>query len=111
MLALARGVWAGPCVLVAPAYGRCLETGCVSPDLAPDRVYAAIAALPDGVRRRVRIVHGVEDAVVDIAHSRQLAAAGLALTEVEGGDHSLNAFLLGRDGRTALLQREIERVA
>lgn len=75
---LERGVWRGPTVLLAPAAAL---LG------VPNR-------LPDGVA--VTLVHGVDDDVVPLAHSRALAATGTAalvrLVEVADG-HRLQTLL------------------
>ena len=98
-LAIARGLWRGPAVLIAPAYfavtGR---FGTFSPENAPTAVYAAIArhlSSPDYVGR-VIIVHGTADERIPIDHSRAMAAAtGMQLVEIEGADHSMRCLLGG----------------
>ena len=75
---LARGVWRGPTVLLAPAAARL--------DVAN--------RLPDGVA--VTVVHGVDDDVIPLADSRALAATGtpslVRLVEVVD-DHRLKSLL------------------
>uniref|UniRef100_A0A7S0B6P0 AB hydrolase-1 domain-containing protein n=1 Tax=Pyrodinium bahamense TaxID=73915 RepID=A0A7S0B6P0_9DINO len=105
-LALARGVWEGPAVLLAPAYGRIgryIRGGPNGIGLAPEEAYAAIASRlaeggPEAAARRRRqllIVHGSGDDTVPIADSRAMAVAtGIELREIEGADHRLNAALL-----------------
>ncbi len=79
---LARGLWRGPTLLLAPAARR----------LDPD------ARLPADVP--VWIVHGRGDAIVDPADSRRLAATGspelVRLIEVDD-DHALHATLASGD--------------
>lgn len=66
---LARGLWRGPTVLLAPAAA----------------LYGLPNRLPEDVT--VTVVHGIADEVVPLAHSRALAATGTAgrvrLVEVE----------------------------
>ncbi|CAE8602135.1 unnamed protein product [Polarella glacialis] len=98
LLALARGDWRGPTVLIAPAYAVATSrAGVYDASYEPHALYAAIAErLGDDGLRQVVIVHGTADTVVDIAYSRELAVAtGIALVEIEGGDHSMKCLLQG----------------
>jgi len=77
---LQRGLYAGPSLLLAPAY----------------RHYAIEPRIPDGLR--VLIVHGTRDDVVPIEDSRALAKTGssgsVALVEVDD-EHRLASLLEG----------------
>lgn len=117
LLALARGEWQGPTLLLAPAYGLVgRRAGSYDPSYAAEAVYAAISARlagedeqAAGRRRQILIVHGTDDATVPMADSRALAAAtGIELVEVQGGDHRLNGALLS--GEEPLLRALISRV-
>lgn len=87
---LNRGAWTGPTLLLAQAAVR----------------QGKSAALPNG--RRVWLVHGTNDDVVDVDESRQLARTGtpslVRLIEVDD-DHSLHAMVA--DGRLVDLVRKL----
>ena len=94
---LSAGSWRGCCVLMCPAL-RLRErwTGKPSarPHLTSDAISAGLAALPAAVKAQCLIVHGTTDNTVPIDDSRALAAAtGIALLEVEGGDHGLGEYV------------------
>ena len=100
-LAIARGLWKGPAVLIAPAYfavtGR---FGAYSPENAPAAVYSAMSQrLKSGdYVGRVIIVHGTADERIPIEHSRTMAAAtGIQLVEIDGGDHSMRCLMEGEE--------------
>lgn len=86
---LARGLWRGPTVLLAPAAA----------------LYGLPNELPAGVT--VTVVHGTSDAIVPLAHSRALAATGTAgrvrLVELED-EHRLQTLV--DSGALADLVRE-----
>ena len=109
-LALARGEWQGPTVLIAPAYNAALSrSGVYDESYAPDRIYAAIAERLASLLGRVLIVHGTEDKTVPIADSRAMAAAtGIELVEIQGGDHGMRVLL---EGNPPSLQTLIARVS
>ncbi|CAE7556958.1 unnamed protein product [Symbiodinium natans] len=92
-LAIARGLWSGPAVLIAPAYFAVMgRFGAYSPENEPLAVYAAISERlksPDYCGQ-VIVVHGTADERIPIDHSRTMAmATGMRLLEVEGADHSM----------------------
>lgn len=76
---LARGLWSGPAVLIAPAHTH----------------FGGATTLPAGAR--VVVLHGTDDDVVPVEDSRALAGADL--WEIPGGDHRLNRIL--EDGTLA----------
>merc|ERR1719265_2974933 len=49
-LALADGLWCGPCVLLAPAYGAVAKHGTLEDTQTPAEVYKRISLLPEDVR-------------------------------------------------------------
>jgi len=87
---LHRGLWTGPTLLLAQAAVRIGKR----------------TTIPEG--RRVWIVHGTQDEVVDINDSRTLARTGspslVRLIEVDD-DHSLHAMVA--DGRLVELVRKL----
>lgn len=95
-LALARGVWCGPTLLLAPALQHAVKAaGAAVPELQPSAIYAAIATLRPDERARILIVHGEQDETIPLQNSREFAAAaGVRLLVVPGGDHALNEALL-----------------
>ena len=104
-LALVRGVWRGPTVLLAPAYGRVAEVaGWDDTELSASRTYEQLRVeLTEEEKKRIVIVHGVNDEVVDIKHSREMSkACELQLIEVEGGDHQLFKYICGTDNKQEL---------
>jgi len=86
---LARGLWRGPTVLLAPAAA----------------LLGLTARLPDDVA--VTVAHGVDDDIVPLAHSRSLvegcAPARVRLVEVADG-HRLQSLV--DSGELAALVRE-----
>ena len=105
-LAIARGLWSGPAVLIAPAYFAVMgRFGAYSPENEPLAVYAAISERlksPDYCGQ-VIVVHGTADERIPIDHSRTMAmATGMRLLEVEGADHSMRCLLQGTEGDAPL---------
>lgn len=95
-LALARGVWRGPTVLMCPALGKGLSAvGAIAPDWQFDTLCAQIRAqLTSAERARILVVHGDADDVVPIDLSRRFARiAGVDLVEVARGGHKLGELL------------------
>mmetsp|Transcript_47159 Transcript_47159/g.112007 ORF Transcript_47159/g.112007 Transcript_47159/m.112007 type:complete len:228 (+) Transcript_47159:80-763(+) len=102
VLAIAKGLWKGPAVLIAPAYGAAVgRSGWRDPAYAPAEVYASMTRnLAEGSSGRVIIVHSTKDDTVPIADSRAMAqATGLELVEVEDGDHGMKCLLEGTHPR------------
>lgn len=85
---LVRGAWKGPTVLLCPAHAKMAA-----------RAWRATPTIPSGAR--VLVVHGKQDDVVPIAHSRALV--GSALIEVED-DHRLSASATAENLRSWVLR-------
>lgn len=97
-LAIAKGLWAGPAVLIAPAYKLAVGSSVRDPQLSPSAIYTTMAERLAGNRQQVIIVHGCNDETVPIADSREMAhAIGAELIEVEGGDHRMRCLLEGEN--------------
>ena len=95
-LALARGIWRGPTILLAPAYGRVAQVANFEgEEVSAQSIYKTIReSVTAEEKSRMVIVHGTDDDVVDIVHSRRMAqATGIRLLEVERGDHRLYSFI------------------
>jgi len=108
-LAIARGLWAGPTILIAPAYKRAVGNARDDPAFAPSAIYTAIAQqLATDDSRQIIIVHGTKDDTIPIADSREMAdAIGAELIEIEDGDHRMRCLL---EGESPQLLSLIERV-
>lgn len=104
-VALAKGAWLGPTILIAPAYKTAMRRRASDADGTPDAVYAAIRARfsePDAriLSSQIVIVHGTADDVVPIEDSREFAAkTGIRLIEIDGGDHRMKCLLQGEEPR------------
>mmetsp|Transcript_40050 Transcript_40050/g.95077 ORF Transcript_40050/g.95077 Transcript_40050/m.95077 type:complete len:206 (-) Transcript_40050:250-867(-) len=96
--AMEQGLWDGPTIFLAPAYGTAVRKfhSSAAADAFLDAKFAAMSAkLSAESKQHCLIVHGSEDDTVDIADSRKLAAAtGIELLEIQGGDHRLNDAML-----------------
>jgi len=98
LVAIARGLYAGPALLLAPALGR-VAAWCapLDPGLSASTLHQALGALPAEMRARMVVVHGTGDPIVPLADSLALCrAAGLRLVAIQGGTHSLNEALTAR---------------
>ena len=109
-LAIAKGLWKGPAILIAPAYTLSVgNSGAYDPAYAPAAVYSSMAEqlASEDYYGQVIIVHGTEDDTVPISHSREMARAiGVELLEVEGGDHRMKCLLEGEEPELiSLIQR------
>ena len=106
-LAIARGLWAGPAILIAPAYKRAVGHA-RDPAFEPSAVYTAIAQQLATDDRRIIIVHGTNDDTIPIADSREMAdAIGAEMIEIEDGDHRMRCLM---EGESPQLLSLIERV-
>lgn len=86
---LRTGEVMAPAVLLAPALGKLLG------DEGLERWCDDFTSRAAHDQCPIVVVHSTLDDVVDIKHSRELCGRiGAELVEVEGGDHSLNNFLL-----------------
>eukprot|EP00603_Paraphysomonas_imperforata_P007821 CAMPEP_0114433952 /NCGR_PEP_ID=MMETSP0103-20121206/11981_1 /TAXON_ID=37642 ORGANISM="Paraphysomonas imperforata, Strain PA2" /NCGR_SAMPLE_ID=MMETSP0103 /ASSEMBLY_ACC=CAM_ASM_000201 /LENGTH=166 /DNA_ID=CAMNT_0001603765 /DNA_START=192 /DNA_END=692 /DNA_ORIENTATION=- len=86
---LRTGEVAVPAVLLAPALGKLLG------DEGLEKWCADFTSREGHGKYPIIVVHSILDDVVDIKHSRELCGhIGAELVEVEGGDHSLNDYLL-----------------
>ena len=96
---LADGIWQGPTILMCPALRiRATWVGASDSCLSTDAVTQRLAALPESVKSRCRLVHGTAAGTVPIEDSRALAeATGIQLIEIEGGSHGMGSMVL--DGR------------
>jgi predicted esterase YcpF (UPF0227 family) len=94
-LALARGVWSGPTVLLAPAYGKLSSYGSYNPQDRARVVYSQIGkSLTAEQKKLCCILHGTDDTTIDMQDSIELSElSGIRLVKVEGGTHSLNDHL------------------
>ena len=103
-LAIARGLWKGPAVLIAPAYSAAMARfGAYSPENGLVTVHALISERlkSSDYSGQVIIVHGTADETIPIEHSREMAVTtGIRLVEVEGADHSMRCLF--QDGGTLL---------
>lgn len=98
-LAIAKGLWKGPAILIAPAYKLAVgKRGGYDPTYSPLAIYAAMAKqlASDDYVGQVIIVHGTMDDTVPISDSREMASViGVEVQEVEGGDHRMRCLLEG----------------
>jgi hypothetical protein len=107
-LALARGVWTSPTLLLCPALGRAMVAAAWpfrgESSGGFEQVCAHVRALDEATRARVLLVHGDADDVLPIELSRAFALrGGVRLVEVGGGGHRLDRELLGPSGAAVLL--------
>mmetsp|Transcript_12973 Transcript_12973/g.34382 ORF Transcript_12973/g.34382 Transcript_12973/m.34382 type:complete len:255 (-) Transcript_12973:39-803(-) len=90
LLLLSQGRWRGPTLLISPALSHASHAcGVHAPERAPEAVAAEIARrLTAEERRRMLIVHGLEDRMCPIEDVRALSrTAGIELVELAGTDH------------------------
>jgi pimeloyl-ACP methyl ester carboxylesterase len=89
---LQSGRWNGPTVLLCPAHERVAHR-------AKRPAPPSLASLDPSLAARVLVVHGAQDTIVPIEHSRRLVAGSRArLIEVDD-DHPLTATSSGEQLR------------
>ena len=91
---LAEGAWAGPTLLLCPAY-RMVERSLRKHEgpRGPAALVSRLAALPEGVRARCWLVHGDGDTDVPLEDSQALSeATGFRLIVVAGQGHGLGGI-------------------
>ena len=107
-LAIAKGFWTGPTILIAPAYKLAVGKS-QDPDFSISAIYSAITQRADHPSQRIIIVHGSEDETVPIADSREMASAiGAELLEIQGGDHRMRCLMEGEHPQLISLIEEVQ---
>jgi predicted alpha/beta-hydrolase family hydrolase len=95
LICVSRGIYSGPLLAVAPVPKLIFDR---LGDADGQRCAAFCREMPADAVRRAVIVHGDQDEVVPLEHSRMLAAAtGVELQVIPGGDHSLHYALVHSD--------------
>mmetsp|Transcript_13014 Transcript_13014/g.15542 ORF Transcript_13014/g.15542 Transcript_13014/m.15542 type:complete len:229 (+) Transcript_13014:74-760(+) len=94
-LALSRGEWTGPTILLAPAYGIMGSWGEYTSNDKPQYVYEQIGKkLTNKQKEQCCIIHGTNDTTINLNDSIELSKiSGIRLRIIEGGDHRLNDSL------------------
>ena len=106
-LAIAKGLWTGPTILIAPAYKLAVGNSQSDPLFSPSAIYDTIAQL---AMDKIIIVHGTKDDTVPIADSREMATAiGAELIEIEDGDHRMRCLLEGENPQLLSLIERVQR--
>ena len=106
-LAIAKGLWTGPTILIAPAYKLAVGKS-QDPDFSISAIYSAITHRVS-TSQRIIIVHGSEDETVPIADSREMAAAiGAEFLEIHGGDHRMRCLMEGENPQLISLIEEVQ---
>ena len=99
LVLVAEDIWTGPAVILCPALGliqRWMRPSGPPPSWPRSfaRIACSIAALDEGRRAQLLLVHGTSDSTVPLADSQRLAeSAGVRLEEVAGGTHGLGAIV------------------
>ena len=106
-LAIAKGLWTGPTILIAPAYKLAVGKS-QDPDFSISAIYSAITQrgfhLPTDHHRSRS-----EDETVPIADSREMAAAiGAEFLEIHGGDHRMRCLMEGENPQLISLIEEVQ---
>ena len=86
-LLIHRGLWTGPVALLCPAATQ------IASHMREESAMRRILETPLPASTHGIIVHGTEDSIVPLAHSRELlkSASNMRLVEAADADHSLSS--------------------
>lgn len=91
---ISSGSWNGPTVFLAPSYEKYMNQ-CGKQHLISETYQKINDLLNSETKKKCFIVHGTNDKVIPIEHSRNMSQqTKIPLFEIENGDHSLNNYIL-----------------
>lgn len=109
LLLVSEGIWKGPIVLIASALKYILDYVGQTSKYNWTDIVSKINK--NGLGKNILLIHGTKDKVIPYSTALDMVKdiEGLRLISVEGGNHSLNNFLIEKDNLNSLIREHYNR--